>query len=301
MNSKDSVNEIDGGYERMIEALHGLDIEHLHDLYIRRREGFLKNVRDDSHKELSTRLLYAVISTDVCMEVYQEFLVAMTQRFENLIDEAKQEMADHQDAISEMLGKSRELSREAHSEGEAGLQEAYRSSIDTRIALYQQMFESRQDLAVFQSSTRALSTFIFTLSGMSTHGSLERLLGITDLTLVGDVLVLVMQTLVGFIPCGVGTLSSSAWELYQILDRKAKQYKRAGDLLTQLDNFSDAAFQWCITTQMLIELIEGRLATDNRDPDELESIVGEQEIERITKIVLARIENSVNECSAPPS
>ena len=45
---------------------------------------------------------------------------------------------------------------------------------------------------------------------------------------------------------------------------------------------------------MLIELSDGRLSIEDRHTDDLEKMVGENEIERISKIIEAKLENNMN-------
>ncbi|MBV6452470.1 MAG: hypothetical protein MHPDNHAH_03227 [Anaerolineales bacterium] len=283
----------DNSAAKIASALRDLDINGLYDLYDRRRAKFLKDAEVSTHQEVSRRLLFAVVSIDACMKIYQEFLAASAHTVEEMRNGVNQYIANQQLGTDDLLNKSKELLQEVQSKEQGEVDELYEASVKQRIALYEKMIQDWRTAAEFKSSTHTWSAIAFTMSHMSTYDSLARLLATNDLSSVSDVLILVLQTLVGLIPY-IGTLGSTAWGLHDILDKKAKEYKNAGDLLTQLDNFSDAALQWCIITQLLIELNEGRLSFADQNTDEIRTMLGEQELKRISRMVQIKIESIMN-------
>ena len=292
MTNIDSFSKNSEDYEKMIEAIKRLDFEHLHGLYIRRREGFLKNAREGTHKEITTRFLYAIISTDVCMEIFQDFLLAMGQKAEEISKKAEQDVIEHRTSTNEALDKLKGIVARSTIKREGRSQRRLQRLCKSRQAIYENIFDGTQDLALFKSSINSLNIFLVTVGSTATYGSLARLFEITDLTLVGEVMILALQTLLGLIPFA-GTAGTALWGLYDIYDRKAKQYKKAGDLLTQLDNYSEVAFNWSTITQMMIELHKGNLSIQDNETYDLEKMVGEKEIERLSKIIQERIDGHV--------
>ena len=238
MANPDSVSKSNETYQKMIGALQSLDFNHLNDLYTKRRTSFLESVKEDNHKEINSRLFYATITTDVCMEIYYDFLSALGQKVEEINTKTEKDIINHKTSTDEALGKLQGLLEEVQSKNKEEFTESYKNLFKGRQIIYEQVFQSRQGLAKFQSSVLAFNIFLVTLSSTATYGSLTRLFEITDLSLIGEVMILVLQTLVGLIPVA-GTAATTLWGFYDIFDRKAKQYKKAGDLLTQLDNYTD--------------------------------------------------------------
>ena len=233
MTDDSGLDRFDGSYEKMIEAIKSLDFEKLVDLHAKRRNKFLNDAKGSSHQEITTRLCYGVISIDVCMEVYQDFLNAIQKRAERIAETAQRNLVEHKELTTEALANLQNLLQEIESKEKIEFNDEYKSSIKLRQSIYEHVFKDNQNMAAIKVSTNFLSMYLVTVTSVSTHHSLTRLLEITDLTLLGDVLILGVQTLVGLIPY-IGTFASSAWGLYDIFDKKAKQYKKAGDLLTQL-------------------------------------------------------------------
>jgi hypothetical protein len=280
-------------YNDMEKALSDLDYEHLLNLYKARREDFLASTKTSSHEEFTKRLLYAVISTDVCMEVFQEFLNAMAQKIETISSVAEKQFLEHKETSENALGKLEDLIQEVKSKEKGEANKEYRKTVEFRQAIYTQVVNSQQELASFRAYTNTVNLFLVTMGSTSTYGSLKKLFEIRDFSFLSEVLMLALQTIIGLIPY-VGTPVSATMGYIELVKKKANKYKDGGDWLTQLDNYSDVAFTWCLITQMLIELYNSTLSIQDKETLDIEKMVGEQETNRITKIIQNKIERHIS-------
>lgn len=280
-------------YDEMEKALSDLDYKHLHSLYIARREDFLASTKTSSHEEFTKRLLYAVISTDVCMEVFQEFLNAMAQKIELISSVAEKQFLEHKETSENALDKLEELLQEVKSKEKGKADEEYKKTVEFRQAIYTEVVNGQQELASFRAYTNTINLFLVTMGSTSTYGSLKKLFEIRDFSFLNEVLMLALQTIIGLIPY-VGTPVSATLGYIELVKKKANKYKDGGDWLTQLDNYSDVAFTWCTITQMLIELYNNNLSIQDKETLEIEKMVGEQELDRIAKIIQNKIETHVS-------
>lgn len=293
MANNDNFDDTKKLYNDMEKALRDLDYEHLVNLYKARREDFLTSTKTSSHEEFTKRLLYAVISTDVCMEVFQEFLNAMAQKIEIISSVAEKQFLEHKETSENALGKLEDLLQEVKSKEKGEADKEYKETVEFRQAIYTQVVNSQQELASFRAYTNTINLFLVTMGSTSTYGSIKKLFEIRDFSFLNEVLMLAIQTIIGLVPY-VGTPVSATLGYIELVKKKANKYKDGGDWLTQLDNYSDVAFTWCLITQMLIELYNSNLSIQNKETLDIEKMVGEQEINRITKIIQNKIEMHIS-------
>lgn len=275
-------------FNHATKNVQALDFNDLSNKYHARRNSFLKMLDNNQHNIINSKLVRAVISTDICLEISQEFFESLSNKVIGFQEDATQELSNFQ-VISDGINKNLEnLLKDVQSKEKEGFSDAYLDSIQMLQNAFGFAFQQQKGLREFSFAAKALSVYLISINLTLNYNSLYRLLDTTDLKLVGDVLVVIIKGLIGIFPAG--SVATLLWDMYEVSKKQAEQYKKAGDLLTQLDNYSNTAFQWCVLTQMLIEVNEKRLSIDFRNKDLNDFSYDKTDMEHTVKIVEARFE-----------
>ena len=247
--------------ENIIEALKAVDLPGLNKLYADRRESFSKKIKPGQHADIRNNFVHALISTDLCMETFREFLDSVTRKLQANLKEEIEEQSTYESSSDQIREEIDSIHEAIQKMDEHNVDETYKNSIDLRISLAKSAIHTQKMTAEFSSTTKTLSANVLMMTVLAIHTSLQMLYSTSDLSLVVNIVIVSLKNLAGLIPVA-GPIGTYLWDLYETVNDRAKHLDKTSDELTKLDNYDFATFHWCVSVQALIDLNDGRLAPD---------------------------------------
>lgn len=276
-----TIDESKKTFENTVKRMVGLNYKKLGSKYNNRRGEFAKVLDIDKHDEIKSRLVSAIIITDVCMSLYQELFASFTNKTLQFKDEFVSEVSDYKELSGEVNANFSILMNELESRKENEINQDFIDSIERRTKLFHTVAEQRKGIVDFSLTTKSITLYLMSLNVEAIYISLIKLFDTTDLRLIGEAIVVALKGLAGINP--IGSVSILFWDLYEVFKKKSEKYKQASDDLTQLDNYFDAAFQWCVICQAIIEVNEGRFGEQEDSASDIP--FSKNEITKLNEIV----------------
>lgn len=229
-----------------------ISAEELYKIYQKKRSSFSEQLSDENHKIIQDKLLHCVFTVDLAVLTFQE----LAENLPKIVDYLKKEYEASQDSHAEMVETLEDSIALAEKISDEGMRKSHFSLIDTMAKSHNETQQLRYTLADINSQA-------INLSIESAFSSLPILLQSNNTDRILEALQKLVFNILGLIPGG--GVVPGAHDVYSILTARRKRTESASDYLGQLDEFLQMAYTWCISTQMLIDLISNLKDLDNED------------------------------------
>lgn len=247
-----------------------VNAESLFKAYEKRRYRFLGDLQTDPNKVIRDKLLHCVFTVDLCLHTFQA-------------------LASNLHKVTEYLKKEIDESRELHNEFKKYLKDS-KSNIDRIIDenLRRDQFEmveavanQHNDIQRFKYLVADINSQALELSISSAITTLPVILESDDSHYVREAVIKLLMNIISIFPGGA--VVPGLYDVIQILRARRDRANSASSYLDALDSFLSSAYNWCIATQLLIDLLE-----------KLESI-GEESFEVSYEIAASKVGDRFSE------
>lgn len=266
----------------------------LHQFYLKRRESFSKGIQANQHKIIENKLTYAALSTDLCMHTYVELANSLQARMQAAVVEGHQEQTEYERATTTIFAEMESLL--GTTSYEENIDETTKLLSDLEVATLSHRFRVEQEISELSSLRRQLLLDSSVIIWVAIYKSLEELFNIDNSQTVLKVVIALAKGVIGSIP-GLGELTNIqgvVQEVKNILEERLQNIGAASDILTELDNYIFASHQWCIITQLLLEMNQDGFPSESMQMSELGIEAREEIMSAVTRKVEDRFEHLLN-------
>jgi hypothetical protein len=219
-----------------------LSADELYDIYQKKRSYFSQQLSIENHEVIQGKILRCLYSVDLAVLTLEE----LTEHLPKFIDYLKDESESAQQAHEKMV----ETLENSISLVEVMTNEDMRAS---QLSLIEAMAKSHNQAQLIRCTVSDLNSQLIQLSLEASFSSLTILLQSSNADHILAALQKLVFNIIGLIPGG--GIIPGAYDVYSILSARRKRTKAANDYLAHLDEFFQMVYTWCVSTQLLIDLI----------------------------------------------
>jgi hypothetical protein len=228
--------------------------EELHSEYAKKRTGYLDSIKNEQNRTLNKKLMLAAIATDVCLNVYLDYLAAIANNFTELGEKLNNHNAlfsNVDKALFTTLESSQAKLFSAMKEtSNVSLVQALKADVESVISTLQ----SRIIVSDNIESVMLFKFYTLNITTLYIYSTLIELLKTKDSKVALEVLMVLVKFIVGLVPFADYPLL--AMDLKDAIELKQKQVSTTSDVLNQLDDFYFASFNWCMVVHIIMDLLD---------------------------------------------